>query len=68
MINVKQMNNYGNRLEKGFSYIKCKSCNKILKVNQIIRKEINEKNEYVILIYYCKGCRSYFLRFKTITI
>lgn len=66
MIDVKQANSYANSCEYNILYHKCISCNKILKVNQIIRKNIDENSEFAILIFYCKKCDDYTLKFRTI--
>lgn len=46
----------------------CKRCKKFIKVNQIIRKKIDQNRTSVIFIYYCKKCNSYYFKFKTFQI
>lgn len=65
MIDVKQANSYAG-CENGLLYFKCEKCNRILKVNQISRKIIDENSEFVILIFYCGKCSEYILKFRTI--
>lgn len=66
MIDVKQANSYANSCKNNILYHKCISCNRILKVSQIIRKNIDDNSEFAILIYYCAKCDDYILKFKTI--
>ncbi|KKN62996.1 hypothetical protein LCGC14_0506360 [marine sediment metagenome] len=60
------MNFYGKIIEKDVLHHKCKSCGRSLRINQVIRKEIDDKEEFIVSVYYCYICDLYILRFKTI--
>jgi len=46
-------------------YFLCQECRKYIRVNQVLRKEIDESRDSLILIYFCRKCDTYYFRFKT---
>lgn len=45
-------------------YYECQECKKYIKVNQIFRKKIDDYRDFLILVYYCRKCDTYYFKFK----
>ena len=56
------------QLENGDVYYKCGECRKYIRVNQVLRKEIDESRDLLTLIYYCRTCDLYYFKFKPIKV